>query len=55
MREGRKREREQPWPCGERGEGGENRRARDESKKGGSLKRARRGQTAPFIVGWTIM
>ena len=53
-REGRKRERGQPWPRGERGEGRERRRARDESKKGESLKRARRGQAAPFIVGWAI-
>jgi hypothetical protein len=30
------------------------RRARDESKEGESLKRARRGQAAPFIVGWAI-
>ena len=26
-----------------------------ESKKGESLKRARRGQAAPFIVGWAIL
>ena len=32
----------------------ERRRARDESKKGESLKRARRSQAAPFIVGWAI-
>ena len=25
-----------------------------ESKKGESLKRVRRGQAAPFIVGWAI-
>jgi hypothetical protein len=37
-REGRKRERGQPWPCGEKGEGRERRKARDESKKGESLK-----------------
>jgi hypothetical protein len=37
-REGRKRERGQPWPCGERGQGRERKRARDESKKGESLK-----------------
>jgi hypothetical protein len=36
------------------GKGREGRRARDESKKGESLERARRGQTAPFIVGWAI-
>ena len=53
-REGRKRERGWPWPRGERGEGRERRRARDESKKGESLKRVRRGQAAPFIVGWAI-
>jgi hypothetical protein len=50
-REGKKRERGWPWPCGERGDGRERRRARDESKKGQSLKRERRGQAAPFIVG----
>ena len=54
-REGRKRERGQPWPCGERGEGRERRRARAESKKGESLKRVRRGQAAPLIVGWAIL
>ena len=32
----------------------ERRRARDESKEGESLKRARRGQAVPFIVGWAI-
>jgi hypothetical protein len=54
-REGRKRERGWPWPRGERGwEGRERRRARDESKKGENLKRATRGQAAPFIVGWAI-
>jgi hypothetical protein len=30
------------------------RRARDESEKGKSLKRVRRGQAAPFIVSWAI-
>jgi hypothetical protein len=52
-REGRKR-RDWPWPRGERGEGRERRRARDKSKKGESLKRAKRAQAAPFIVGWAI-
>jgi hypothetical protein len=37
-REGRKRERDRPWPCGERREGKERRRATDESKKDESLK-----------------
>jgi hypothetical protein len=37
-KEGRKRERGQPLPCGEKGEGRERKRARDESKKGESLK-----------------
>ena len=37
----------------ERGEKGE-REGRLESKKGESLKRTRRGQAAPFIVGWAI-
>ena len=32
----------------------ERRRTRDESKKGESLKRAKRGQAAPFIVAWAI-
>jgi hypothetical protein len=45
-REGRKRERGQPWPRGERGE----RREREGGlEKGESLKRSRRGQAAPFI------
>jgi hypothetical protein len=40
-----------------KGEGGrrERRRAREESKKGESLKRLRRGKAASFIVGWTIL
>jgi hypothetical protein len=38
-REGRKR----PWPYGKTGEGREGRRARDESKKGESLKREQGG------------
>ena len=50
-REGKKKKRGWPWPRGERGEGRERRRARDESKKGESLKRVRRGQAAPLIVG----
>ena len=54
-RESRKRERGRPWPRGEWGEGRERRRAKDESKKGKSLKRAKRGQAAPFIVGWVIL
>ncbi|KRY62202.1 hypothetical protein T4A_14000 [Trichinella pseudospiralis] len=33
---------------------GKERRTREESKKGESLKRVRRGQAAPFIVGWAI-
>ena len=36
--DGKKKERGQPWPRGERGKGRERRRARDESKKGKSLK-----------------
>jgi hypothetical protein len=36
--EGRKRERGQPWQCGEKGEAREIRRAREEVKKGESLK-----------------
>jgi hypothetical protein len=40
----------------ERGGGvGGRRRARDESKKGESLKRERRGQAAPLIVGWATL
>ena len=31
------------------------RRARDESKKGESLKRGRSGQAAHFIVGWNTL
>jgi hypothetical protein len=41
-----------PW---REGIGREKRRARDESKKGKSLKKKRRGQAAPFIVGWAIL
>jgi hypothetical protein len=41
-----------PWR--EEGRERERRRARDESKKGESLKRVRRGQAAPFIVVWAI-
>jgi hypothetical protein len=37
------------------GEGRERRRDRDESKKGESLKRERRGQAASFIVGWAFL
>ena len=33
----------------------ERRRARDERKKGESLKRVRRGQADPFILGWAIL
>ena len=54
---GRKREgkRERPAMATWReGEGRQRRRARDDSKKGESLKRVRRGQAAPFIVGWAI-
>jgi hypothetical protein len=36
------------------GVGRERRRTIEESKKGESLKRVRRGQAAPFIVGWVI-
>ena len=36
------------------GEGGERMRAREENKKGESLKRVRRGQVVPFIVSWVI-
>jgi hypothetical protein len=53
-RDGIKRERGCPWSCIERGKGRERRRARYESKKCESLKRVRRGQPAPFIVGWAI-
>lgn len=39
-----------------REEGGrEGRRARDKSQKGESLKRARWGQAAPFILGWSTL
>jgi hypothetical protein len=36
------------------GKGERERRAKEESKKGENLKRARRGQAAPFIVVWAI-
>ena len=39
----------------EEGRERERRRAREESKKGESLKRASRGQADPFIVGWAIL
>jgi hypothetical protein len=52
-REGkRERERDRPWPCGV---GGRERERGLESKKGDGLKRARRGQTAPYIVSWAIL
>jgi hypothetical protein len=39
-----------------RGEGRGRRRARDENKRGKSLReRERRGQAAPFIVGWATL
>ena len=55
-RVGRKRERETGHGHVERGRKGERerRRAREESKKGESFKRVRRGQAAPLIVGWAI-
>ena len=39
-----------------KGAGGRERKkdARDESKKGETIKRERRGQAASFIVGWAI-
>jgi hypothetical protein len=39
------------WRDGGREREGE---LRDESKKGESLKKVRRGQAAAFIVGWAI-
>jgi hypothetical protein len=55
-REGEKVERERltmtAWREGERGR--ERGGARKKSKKGESLKRVRRGQAAPYIVGCTI-
>jgi hypothetical protein len=35
--------------------GGKGRKRELESKEGVGSKRARRGQTAPLIVGWTIL
>jgi hypothetical protein len=52
-REGRKRKRLAMTTWREGGRERE-RRAREKSKKSESLKRARRGQAAPFIVGWAI-
>jgi hypothetical protein len=49
-REGRKKERGQPWPHRERGEG----RARNENKKGERLRKVR-SQAAPFIAGWATL
>jgi hypothetical protein len=51
-REGRKRER-LAMTMWREGVKGRERRARDESKKGENLKR--RGQAAPFIVGWATL
>jgi hypothetical protein len=49
------RERDQPWPHEERGEWRGWRRAKDENKKGESL-RERGGAKHPhFIVGWAIL
>ena len=55
---GRRREsrkRDWPWPHGERGKGEREEKGKREgglkSKKGEGLKRARRGQAAPLIVG----
>ena len=53
-KEGRKTERLAMAIWREGGMERERRRVREESKKGGSLKRERRGQAAPFIVGWAI-
>ena len=39
----------------QRREGGREREGGLESKKGESLKRARRGQAAPLIVDWAIL
>jgi hypothetical protein len=52
---GRKRERGWPWPCGERGEGREKRRASDESQK--SIKRERRMPSSPFysVLGYLAL
>jgi hypothetical protein len=54
-REGRKRERGRPRSRGKWGEGRERRRARDKSKKSESLKKERKGQVAPFILGWATL
>ena len=51
-REGRKRE-NPAMAMGEREEGKE--RRKKESKKGEGVKRVRRGQAAPLIVGWAIL
>jgi hypothetical protein len=48
-REGRKRERDRQWPCGERGKG--EREVGLESKKGESLKRVRKGTNGSFYSG----
>ena len=55
MEKDKKKDRGWPSPLRERREGRERRRARDENKKSESLKRERRGQAAPFIVGWAIL
>jgi hypothetical protein len=51
-RERRYKEKGWPWPRGERGKG--KREGGIESKTGESLKRVRRDQAAPVIVGWAI-
>ena len=37
------------------GKGEREKESKDESKKGESLKRVRRGQAAPFIVSWATL
>jgi hypothetical protein len=53
-REGRKRKTSHGH-VERRGEGRERRMAREESKKSESLKKEKRGQAAPFIVGWATL
>jgi hypothetical protein len=49
------RERGREFGHGHMGERREGWRARDEIKKGKSLKREKRSQAAPFIVGWATL
>ena len=50
-REGKKKERGQPQPCGEKGEGRGKRRAKDKNERGESLREREQGPSSPFYSG----